>query len=35
MAYWTAEADDAGRIRFRRDTYEEDELVIDLLDREQ
>lgn len=35
MAYWTAEADDAGRIRFRRDTYEEDGLVIDLLDREQ
>ncbi|MGM0569501.1 murein L,D-transpeptidase [Marinobacter sp.] len=34
MAYWTAEADESGRIRFRQDTYEEDEQVIDLLEAE-
>lgn len=32
MAYWTAEADADGHIRYRQDTYEEDRLVIDLLD---
>lgn len=34
MAYWTAEAGPGGRIHFRPDTYEEDRLVIDLLDEE-
>ena len=34
MAYWTAEADPAGGIRFRQDTYGEDRLVVDLLDDE-
>lgn len=32
MAYWTAEADTAGHVRYRPDTYQEDRLVIDLLD---
>lgn len=34
MAYWTAEAGPDGRVRYRPDTYEEDRLVIDLLDEE-
>ncbi|MFL1483561.1 murein L,D-transpeptidase [Marinobacter sp. LN3S78] len=34
MAYWTAEADPDGLVRYRPDTYEEDRLVVDLLDEE-
>ncbi|SFR76287.1 Murein L,D-transpeptidase YcbB/YkuD [Marinobacter daqiaonensis] len=34
MAYWTAEVSDAGRLRFRKDIYEHDRLVIDVLHEE-